>query len=215
MSNQRLRDYLSLSLAVVSRCRSLLLRLYQHFSECPIPTLIILAILFHLIARFMSETLRSPALLKWAKGIGLLAILACSLYAYFTEQLDTEDLSDCLTFGMRASLAFFVVEGSVALVYAPVELLWRAVAGLCRQLGQVIGTIGAALFRIRFPRRPIKPLSCPPAPSLQTLLAQAKQEFESRCQTLQSTGLDEVEIESALLLARQRYLRRLHELTQS
>ena len=46
-------------------------------------------------------------------------------------------------------------------------------------------------------------------------MAELKRDYEATCDTLRSADLDADELEAALLFARQRYLRRLHDATRT
>lgn len=152
---------------------------------------------------------------KWARRLGVLALLCFGLTAYAVIEPPRAELGHYLMLAMRSVLTLMIVEGSAATVLPAVFWLWRAIRRKLRSFRRHQGSeqIDRVMLAIREDamRRPQPTPPPDPAATLKASIEKIKAEYEVSCEALRAAGLDSIELETALEFARQKYLRRLHE----
>jgi hypothetical protein len=183
------------------------------FAKTELSSLLFLAVVVHAIGRCVAGR---P---EWARRIGLLSCLAFCLHGYGTTRLAGSVVDHYASLGFRAVLALLIVQGAAAMTLTSLGWAWTVAMWPCRSLDWKLFLLRLRLARLwarlvrALRRRTITPLPVPPPaplPTLRDIVEQAKRDYEATCSSLRSAGLDEDELGSALLFARQKYLRRIH-----
>lgn len=211
-------DYLPAPAALLSFLRSA----HAFFATASPASLLFLAGIFY-YARQRAAGFAGAGCRGVAKALGVLSLLAFGLTEYAAVRSYDEEVTRYLTIAIQAAFLLVIVEGAVTTALACLKGVWPVLTvphALYRRIAFWLRRDDSWLFRVvawfwRLVRRPFQrqpPPSPPPPPppTLRSILEQARQEFDATCENLRSAGFDDDELESALLFARQKYLRRVH-----
>lgn len=187
---------------------------YTFFAETAFPNLIFLACIV-CVGRSIGHVRYSPSA-RWARTAGLLTFLAFCLYAYITAERPATETVPLFALGVRGVLALVIVDGTAALILPSIAWLWSMAMKPFRFLRRRVAALWRRISHARLPSPTPQPIAPHPEPSppLHVRVEQLKREYESTCETLRTAGLDADELDVALDFARQRYLRRLYEITR-
>lgn len=149
-----------------------------------------------------------------ARVVGLLASLAFCIAAYAWTKPRGDDLSHYTGLGFRGVLVMLTVEGTAAILFTALGWVTSVITGVIRRMWKVVSRLFRSIASVRLFRRRRAYAPPPPAPppTFNERIEQAKRDFAAKCETLQAAGLDEDELELALLTERQKYVRRLQEI---
>ena len=186
-------------------------RAYGVFAEATLTSLIFLAIVFHAAGRSIATQLSTSGRYSaWARVLATVGVGCFSLIGCVTREWPHGDMEGYLSLGFRAWLVFIIIEGLFAVILPIVGRLASTIAAPVRWLRKRLPGISTRLPRLSLRRRAIQPPALPSEPpTFKTRVEQAKREYEDACQTLRSAGLDDDELDSATLEARQKYVRQL------
>ena len=186
------------------------------FAETSLSGLVFLAIVFLYVGQAAAALSPHARCGDWARRLGYAAFLLFALHEYATTRpIGDEELLHLVSIGFHAFLTLIIVQGAAATALGVITRTRWEISKSLRSLRQRLAKPPAPPP----PSQP-SPMAEPPAPdvdraeALKASIDQLKREYEAELQALGSAGLDGTELGEAFFFARQKYVRRLHEITR-